>query len=189
MKLPQNFGSVFLAICLLFLTSSLFGQKYLQLEKRNSPKTEKIPMGSMVSIKTKEFPKSWYSGRLDDVIPEEGIIVFDTKAVRVEDIIVLRKNDGSFVYKMAKWLSTALRALGINVAFWGTFDALISDREQLETSEDRKDLLVTYWAIGAGSYLSGLLLNNLFKLGSYKIGKKWQLRALDISIKNPLLHP
>ena len=148
----NHLGFKFLIISiLLFLGVQVNGQKYLQLEKRNSLKTEKFPIGTILSIKTKQFPKSWYTGRLDDVIVEDGIIVFDTKAVRIEDVIVLRKNSGSGVYKATRILSKTLEGLGINIVFWGTFDALLSEREGLSSNSDRKELLGAYWIIGSGS--------------------------------------
>ena len=158
----------------------------MQVERANSLKRIKIPMGTKIKIRTKDFPKTWHTGTIVDVVPEEGLLYLDNWTLPVDQITELRRLDGTAVYRIGKGLSVLLRNIGIQVAFWGSVDAAFSEREQLETRDDRIDLLITYWGIGGISYGLGWLIDKALKPGNFKIGKRYRLQLIDLTVINPL---
>ena len=160
-------------ILLLGLTHSLFGQKFLQIEKYGSAKVKKYYIGDDLNFQL-VGDKTWYTGTIQDLIIDDDIIILADRYVRLEDIRTLRK------YR--DWSQSLGNKLFVFAGSWLFFSAAGALFAGWELKWDT--------AIIAGSALAtGWIIKKFFKYKKYKIGKKRRLRMLDITIGRPAFGP
>jgi hypothetical protein len=150
----------------------LFAQKVLQLEKKGSAKTQKISLDDEITYKLFD-DDVWYTATLYDIKPEEDIIVFNNRLVRLEQIAALRFTD------TRSWSSAFGKKLYTFAAGWTLFG--IADRLIFNQSENRASIPLI--AIPAATTLvGGWLIQRIFRQRTKKIGNKYRLRLLDLTI-------
>lgn len=150
---------------------ALPAQKILQMEKYGSLKTKKYYMGNHLTYRLKG-DKTWYRAKLEDIKVEDKIVIFNNRYVELQDIQAIK------TYQNRAWSRKIGGSLVVFGASWSLFAAggMLVDTERF--AYRRSDAMVT-----ATSILSGLLVRQLFKSNTYKMGKRRWLRLLNI---NPL---
>jgi hypothetical protein len=154
------------------------GQKFLQLERTNSPKTRKYYPGDEITFQLNN--NQWYTRVIDDVSYQKKLILFSNGHVSVDSIVALRS------FERRKW-SKPLGNQLYNFAIAWTAFALIADA----VSDDAADDYAVSSAVVAGSSVaSGFLLKKLFHRRTFHFNKnkageakKWRLRVLDLEVK------
>ncbi len=159
-------------VLLLGFSNMLFGQKFLQIEKRGSLKVVKYYIGDDINYRLKG-DKTWYTGTIQDLIIDENIILFANRYIRMDDVQTLRKRK--------KWSGSVGRQLYYFAGSWLFFSAAGT----LVGWELRWDTVI----IPATAVVVGWLIKKIFKYKKYKIGKKHRLRMLDLNLKKPIFGP
>lgn len=159
----------------LISTSMVSAQKVLQLEKRNSPKTIKFTVTDEISIKTINSD-NWFSGVIYDFNFEENAIIFEERIVFLKDIKALRMGKTGYVNGMMRGLSISMMTFGVNWALLSAIDGWVSDERNFDSNDAYLSL---------GSIISGFLMTKIFSLKTYKKGKKWRFRLLNLNLLNP----
>ena len=160
-------------LCLLLL-ATLFVHRttaqslYLQLEKVNSAKTTKYALGEAFEYRTVDDPE-WQVGRLEALVPEENLIVFQNRYVRLADITALRHSGPQ------RWSRPAGGSLVAFGASWGLFSVIsgVFDREN-DPLEVRDGVI----ALGAAGLGYGLM--HVFRYRRYPLAGRYRLRILDL---------
>jgi hypothetical protein len=155
---------------LISICSNSFGQKFLQIEQYGKTKVERFYVGEELTYQIKGDKKTWYKGTINDLLIDENLIVFENRAVKMNDITSIR------TFKNARLSRSLSLQLFVFAAGFGGFSALAA--------------LVGWWEITAftvivvgTAFLAGLLIRHLFKWKTYKMGKRKWLRMLDLTIK------
>lgn len=145
-------------------------QVLLQLEITKEVQAVKFGVGQKVTFKSQEFPNVWQQKKIERILLEENVLVFEDGMININDIthFQLRNNAASNAGKMlmafsAGWfLFGGVAVLANNIKFnWGTF------------------------AIGAVAGGLGWFMDKVISRKNYKIGKNAQLRIIDISFPTP----
>ena len=163
----HRFRIIIVLVACLSAISLIDAQKVLLLEKRNDPKTKKFFIGSTLSYKVASFPEEWRKGKIENILIEEGYIVFTDALVSIDEIIELKSYRG--------WARAANLILTRFGATWWILGGIV------HFYDDNISFGWDTLLIGAGAMLSGILIKKLFYTKRYKMGKKWRLRILDIS--------
>lgn len=160
-----------LILCL-GISNFLLGQKVLQLERFGSAKVKKYYIGEDLNYQL-VGDKTWYQGTIQDLIVDEGIILFEDRYIKVEDIKTLRKRQ--------RWSKNIGNQLYIFGASWLVFSAAGT----IVGWELRWDTAI----ISGSAIATGWLIKNIFKYKKYKLGKKRRLRLLDLTLIKPIYGP
>lgn len=156
--------------CLLCLPFGLSAQKVLQIEKRNSSKTEKIKIGNQIIYKIKN-DDIWYEATIEDISPDEGYLILHNRVVNVEDITALKS------YKNRDWSRSLSDKLYKFAASWIVFG--LADYFIFNQSVAR--ITLPLLLIPAGTAVGvGWMIRKIFAEKVYKIGRKYRLRLLDL---------
>lgn len=158
-------------ICFLLLLPSSSAQKVLQIEKRNSAKTDKIPVGSQLIYQVKD-DAIWYEATIEDIQPEDGYLVLHNRLLNVEDITAIK------TYENRGWsssLSQKLYRFGAAWTFFGFADYFI-----FNLSPQRITLRLILIPAGI-AVASAWLIRTIFDEKIYRIKRKFQLRLLDLT--------
>ena len=140
----------------------------MQIERVGRVKAEKIFIGQSFNYKLSGFDGFQY-GVIEDLKVDEGIILFQDRYVKVEDIEAIR-----YQKNWAKGVSRSLLYFG---AGWSLFAALGTATDgDPETSYRTSDAIVSATALA-----SSFILANSFKYKTIKFGKRKRLRLLEIS--------
>ncbi len=146
-----------------------FGQKFLQIEKYGKTKVQKFYIGDELTYQIKGDKKTWYSGTINDFLVDDNIIVFENRAVNMDDIAVIR------TFKNARLSRSFSLQLFAFAAGFGGFSLLAAAVGWWELS--------AFTVIVVGSALvAGLLVRHLFKWKTHKLGKRKWLRMLDLTM-------
>ncbi len=157
----------------------LTAQKFVQLEKRGKAKTQKFEIGDELVYKLHN-DEDWYKATINEIKPEEGIILFENRLVKVQDIAALK------FYNNKGWSKTIGNQLFTFAGAWVLFGLV--DRAEItdDIGFNQQDPGRASWnliLIPAGAaVLTGVLLKQLFKQHKKKIGKKYRLRLLDLTV-------
>ena len=166
--------NVFLTLVLFFaIACTTNAQKYLQIEKRGSLKTTKIPIGTEIAFQTEG---EWYIRTILDIRIEEGILIVEDGMVKIENITAIKPNGKK---KGGKAIRNMLYNFGAGWLLFSLADALVTDRNLDELAA----------IVPASSFALGWTVDRLSKNRKRKIGKKWRLRLLDLSILAPEVVP
>lgn len=152
-----------LALLLFGLSTPIWAQKMLLLEKANRVKTQKIYIGQHLRYRLTGKEDYWYYRELTEILPEQQTVVLDFYPVKLEDISMLRVHRRSFV----RGMGNGLIVFGANLALATTAAAIFRDD-------------VKYGPLYGGAALSigtGFWLSSKRTL---KMGKKYRLRATEV---------
>jgi len=158
-------------IGLLFILNFVYSkagiaQKLLQLEVFREVEAVKFGEGSLITFKTKDFPKEWQTKRIETIITGDDILVFDDGMVVLKDITQLKLQNNT-----AKAFGKLFTGFG---AGWLLFGGVA------QVADDFKFTWGTF-AIGAVAVGLGWILNKFISKRIYKMGKNANLRIIDIS--------
>lgn len=159
---------IFVLLCITHLASS---QIYLQLEIFNQAKTIKYSKGEIIHFQKKATADEWYSMQIQDILVDDGIILFDNDFVRVEDISKVRRSNVA-----AKYVGKSLMTFALAYALYGVIIEVFTDNDSINT---------TNMGIAAGAFASGYTLNKLFGTKIYWIGKTSRMRIIDLRFYVP----
>jgi hypothetical protein len=158
--------SLFLSIS----SSLLWGQKFLQIEKSGSLRTQKIPVGEVLTYRL-EGDATWYTGEIVRLLPADSIILFHNRFVEVEQINAFR-----YARRAPASLSQSLFWFGIGWSALAIVGTATDDVGKLGVPDYRwSDAAVTGTSVG-----TSWLLPRLFKYRYVHFGKKKRLRILDL---------
>lgn len=149
-----------------FLT--LNGQTVLQIERSGSSHTVKLSPGVVLQFRLKDDPV-WYSGELVRLIPEDGLVVFHNRYVRVDQIEAFRRS--------LDWPAGLGRNLFWFGVGWSGFALVGTATDGIpETTYEWSDVVVSSTAVA-----TSWLLPRIVKHKVTRFGKKRRLRILDLS--------
>ena len=170
--------TTFLLVLVLLCARIATGQKFLQLEKVNSPKTRKYSPGHEITFQLSN--KQWYTRTIKDISYQQHLILFAEGLVHVDSITALRS------FKNRRWsrsLSNQLFNFAVVWAAYATVD------EALQPDPFKK-IEPAFYPIPALSTGTGLLIRHIFKKRTYYFkknkngeAKKWRLRLLDLNVE------
>ena len=156
-----------LILSFIAISFSLTGQKVLQIEKYGKAKTIKYYIGESLQFQLNGDRSYWYEDVMQDILVEEGIVVFGNRAVKVESISALKSGN------KRRWLNNfgnSLYVFGIGWAFFSLADLLVGGQ--------------LTWAaaiVPATAFALGWIIRKIGRPRTYKIGKKRRLRLLNLS--------
>ena len=154
-------------LILLFLFSTAHAQVFIQIEKKNSPKTIKLSQGDFIEYKLVEYPDLWKSSEIIEIIPESKTIILEENFHQVEDFAAFRKNR-----KTVLSLGKKLIQFGVVWYVYGGVAVLASDFQFGQTQA----------IIGAIPIALGFLMRKIFGKRIFRFGKKYSLRIVDLRI-------
>lgn len=139
-------------------------QKMLVLERTNSAKTVKMYIGDVLEYRLKGDEDYWYTSTINDILPENKVLILDNFPVHVDSIAALRTRRKP----ITRLVGGTLVTFGASLAFATTIGALYSDNS------------INYGALYGTSVASagvGLLAFTRKKL---PMGEKYRLRIIEI---------
>lgn len=158
-------------ILLLFGASQATGQKFLQIERINRAKTEKIPRNTELTYRIMG-DDYWYTNTIRDYLVEENLIQFEDRFVNINDIKAFR-----YEREWPTVAKTQLRNLGLG---WSVLALIGTLTDNDPTTNYRwSDAIVT-----AGAFGLSFTLEPLFKEKVVTFGKKKRLRLVDMRIRD-----
>lgn len=146
-------------------------QVVLYLEIMTEDKPIKYYVGQELMYKSKAFPDDWLKIRIERIMDEEKLILFDGGMLKLEDITQIRRNRG--------WATVAGYMLQTFGVAWFGFGGIA------HFTTDSFNFGVDTAVIGGTAIVSGWLIKKLFRFKKYKIGKKVRLKILDLSWPEP----
>lgn len=161
---------------LLFIQDYSICQKFLQLEKMNSPKTRKYPVGSEITFQLKGG--QWYTRVIEDVSFDQNLILFAYGHAKVEDITAFRS------FQSQKW-SRPLGNQLYNFAIAWTGFSLIAAAVDKDDTYSKGDITVAATSVATGFVIQQIFKKRTFNLAKSSKGqpRKWRLRVLDLDVK------
>lgn len=161
-----------LSLALSFFSTTIVAQKVLQVERAGQAKTQKIFIGQAINYKLKGADE-FYFGVIEDLKVEEGIVLFEDRYVKVEEIAALR-----YSRQWAKGISKSLFWFG---AGWSVFAAVgTATDDNPDTEYQLSDAVVT-----ASAMTSSLIISSAFKHKTIKFGNRKRLRLLELPFSKP----
>ncbi len=147
-----------------------FGQKFLQIEKQGSLYTRKIPVGEVLTYRL-SADMTWYTGEIIRLLPEDSIVLFHDRFVKVGEIHAFR-----YPRRAPASLGRSLFWFGIGWSTFAVVGTATDDIGRLGVPDYRwSDAIVSGTAVG-----TSWLLPRLFKYRMVRFGKNKRLRILDL---------
>ena len=170
-RLWSAFSTAVLACMLTSIPGSpLWGQKFLQIEKSGSLRTQKIPVGEVLTYRL-DGDDTWYTGEIVRLLPEDSIVLFHNRFVEVGQINAFR-----YARRAPASLSQSLFWFGMGWSALAIVGTATDDVGKLGVPDYRwSDAVVTGTSVGAS-----WLLPRLFKYRYVRFGHKKRLRILDL---------
>jgi hypothetical protein len=166
----KYFFTILVLFSLLVLPKDIFGQVLLQLEINKEVEAIKFGIGDVLMIKTKESNDEWQKRKLERLILDQNIIIFEDGMVALSDITHLR-----LVNNTAAGAGKMLMGFGTG---WVVFGGLA------HVTTEYKFTWGTF-AVGAVAVGVGWLFNKVVAKKTYRMGKNANLRIIDISFPDP----
>jgi hypothetical protein len=161
----------FLLLAGLFMApQTASAQRYLLIEKANSPRTTKIGEGSVITYRLKGDPE-WHTGRIEHFRTDQPLIAVDDYYVNLTEVEALRKTRLG-----ARAGSAMLTTFGLS---WSGLALIgkLTDGDP-ETQYNARDA-----AISATSVASGWLIGKLFRYRTFTVGNRYRLRIIDLTFR------
>jgi hypothetical protein len=155
----------------LFLLSGVMpsvAQKYLLLEKRGNPKTERIQLYEQITFQLHDNNKIWYTRQILDMDVNGQMIQLGDTWLPLTDLSMIK------LHRERAWvniLGTALQAGGISMIL---SDAWFSIQGKPEYSAGGWEWGLVNLAVGTG-------MKAVFAPIIYKLGGKHRLRLVDLT--------
>ena len=163
--------SLLIALGLILCTGTALSQKALILEKRSSLRAKKFFVGDRLVYKLEKQEKHWFDETIVDIDIDAGFILFENRAVAIDDIYAIQIRDGG---RFAKRLSMLLTTFSYSWSFWTLVSAAFGD-----------PISATTIGIGIGSFTVGQLLKLAF-FKTYRVSKRKRLRLIDLTFYDSL---
>lgn len=165
--MPFQIFRLILPLLGLIPLGSAHAQKVLQIERLGSARTQKLSIGTALTYQLHGDPV-WYSGEIVNLLPEDSIVLFNNRYIKVDKIRAFRWDLG--------WPRSVGRQLFWFGAGWSGF-ALIGTATDgnPDTQYEWSDAAVT-----GTSLATSWLLPRIFKYRKIRFGKNRRLRALDL---------
>jgi hypothetical protein len=157
---------MFIVVSILLASHGAFAQKYLQLEITNSLKTKKYSPGEVLIYKTTEFPDEWQKAKITGIDYKTNIVSLDGKLEFITDITHVK-----VINPIPFYLSRMLYTFAGVSAIYGGIGDVVTGQLMPQT--------IIY---PAGSLLLGLFFDKLVTTKVYPMGKRANLRILDLSM-------
>lgn len=161
----MKFNFTFLLMLACFLAS---GQRYLQLETINDPLTIKYVENQKITFMSKSLPE-WQSRKIEKLMIPDSLVLFYDGYLKLQDFAAIQ---------------TRRPAVGAASVTFGTFGAgwlafaLIDELYQPGRQLNTQNLV-----IGGSSLLLGYTLHKFFYKRTHKLGSRYRLRLIDLSIR------
>jgi len=146
-------------------------QTVLMVEDMRDIRPIKYYEGQFISVKTVDFPDYWLDIKIERLLDEEKIILYDGGMINLSDITHFRRTRG-----WVKAISYTMQTFGIAWLTFATLGDLAGHEYQVGADT---------FVIGGGAIVTGWLLRKFFRYKKYKINKKVRLRILDLSFPSP----
>ena len=157
-------------ILFLILGNGICGQKILQLEIFKEVEAIKYREGEMITFKTKDFPKDWQEKRIDRILVDENVIIFEDGMISLSDVTHFR------IYKnSAKMAGKTFQGFGAGWLLFGGIAHFASNNKFTWST----------FIIGSTAMAIGWILDKFVSKRTLKMGKTANLRLLDISFPSP----
>ena len=172
-KMKLNFLRLGFIAVVSFLCSfsTADAQIVLYVEIMTETKPIKYYEGQELMFKTKEYPKEWQKIKIERLLDEEKILLYDGGMLKLSDITEIRR--------IRPWATVGGYMLQTFGVAWFGFGGIA------HFTTDTFDFGVDTLVIGSTAIASGWLMRKLFKYKKYKIGKKVRLKILDLSWPEP----
>ncbi len=157
---------------LLFLgfSAELSAQRVLLVEKRNSPRTQKLYAGDFIQYRL-FGEEDWYRGEIYDLRADEQLIVLEDRYIDIQQVEMFR-----YGRPWSSAAGTGLTTFGVSWSFFALVGTATDGNP--DTSYRWSDAMVSATSIGLG-----LLIPRLFGRRKMRFGEeeKRRLRIIDIS--------
>ncbi len=171
-----------ISLLLIFLLTAFAelasGQKFLQLEKVNSPRSRKYFPGDEITFQL--HGGQWYTRVIEDVSYERKLLIFASGHVELDSIMAFK------TFKSGKWSKTVGNQLYNFAIAWAGYSIIGAAVEGDVTDAFSEGTIVTAGAsVALGYALQKLFKSRTFRLNKNKKGEalRWRLRALDLTVK------
>ncbi|HQU52724.1 MAG: hypothetical protein H6561_14775 [Lewinellaceae bacterium] len=160
----------------ILLTLTAYSQKFLQIEKYGSPKTTKFYPGDDLVFQLGD--DTWITRTILDVNADRGTILIEDVSsgvpmhLDVQEITNVKLGSKGKIWRI---VGKTLMAGGANIAISSLFLARSNIIPPI------KDYPQPY-IYGAGNFLLGLGIDQLLGKPVYKMGRRYHLRVLDLTI-------
>lgn len=145
----------------------LSAQNVLQVERFGSLRKVRYMAGDEIEFQTTRLPGIWVRKTIVEIFPDEQVIRFEDELTNIQTITKVRRINDSWVKKVVVGFlySSAVSTTIYSTLAWifGTPPNWISIT-----------LATVPWGLG-------WLVNKIFKYNTYRIGKAYRLRALDLN--------
>ncbi|MEM9545513.1 MAG: hypothetical protein AAGA77_06045 [Bacteroidota bacterium] len=146
-------------------------QVVLYMEIMSEDKPIKYYEGQTLMYKSKEFPDDWQTIKIERILDEEKIILYDGGMLQLDNIKTIRRTRG-----WAKAIGYMLQTFGLAWLGWGSIASVTTDNV---------DFTLDTALTGGTALLSGYLIRKLFYYKNYKVGRRVRLKILDLSWPEP----
>jgi len=142
-------------------------QVFMQLERYGRPRAQRIYPGEVIQYR---YQGQWYTGEIQEFLPDAGMVVLTRHTLRVSDIEALR-----YRRDWPKPIGKQIMLFGLSWSAW----ALIGTATDNEPGLDYRwsDAAVTATATGLGLALPAIVK----KYRVVEMDKKRRLRILDLN--------
>lgn len=160
------FFSLIVLVHLSFCVSTE-AQVFMQLERSGRPKAQRIYPGEVIQYR---YQGQWYTGEIQEFLPDAGMVVLTRHTLRASDIEALR-----YRRDWPKPVGRQIMLFGLSWSAW----ALIGTATDNEPGVDYRwsDAAVTATATGLGLALPAIVKKHRV----VEMGKKRRLRILDLN--------
>lgn len=154
-------------LCPLYLPA----QKFLQIERKGSAKTKKIPLNTELTYRILN-DDYWYTNTTRDYLVEENLIAFEDRFVNINDIT-------SFQYERS-WPTIAKNQSRNFGLAWSALALIgtLTDNDP-DTNYEWSDAIITAGCIGISFTFEPLFQHKVVKFGGTK-----RLRLVDLRFKD-----
>ena len=146
-------------------------QVVLYMEMMGEEKPIKYYEGQILSFKSAAYPDEWQEVKIDRIIDEEKLVLYEGGMLKLTDITDVRR--------ARRWAST----IGLMLQTFGT--AWLAFGGVAHFAYSNFTFGVDTLAIGGTAIATGWIMRKLLKYKKYKIGRRTRLKILDLSWPAP----
>ncbi len=156
-------------VCFILCCNGLLAQKYLQIEKYGSAKTEKLAIGTTITFRLKGEKKQWRTEKITELYPNDSLILTEQRLVKLDKIVAFQKQRA-----LPRILGNKLMQFGAAWLVYGGIGHLAGYRYQ------KGDFILSGSAI-----VGGYLLKKSLSQYQIHFGTRHRLRIVDLSFGKP----
>ncbi len=163
---------IVLSSFLLLLTfSATSAQIFLQIEKKNTPKSIRLQAGDYLVYTLKAYPDIWRTERITSLDYDQSLIVLEEGYYKLDEIAKIR------LYR--NWSQSVSFGMLQFSAGWFLYGGIASLASSEYTMSDREII------IGGIFAAVGFLIRKIFYKKTLSLGEKHRLRIVDIRLFIP----